>query len=253
MGKIKKTLFNITVGALLVLCLWYVAYLLTDLNVLPSPFVVFRALPTLFEQDILVHAQNSAYRVFMALLFSMVIGLVLGILSAGNNLLSRILTPFIYFTYPIPRVALLPVVLLVFGLSDLSKIIMITLIVVYPIIIVVRDSVNAIPKQTYNTLLCYGANRLQVFFYVTLPWAVGSILSTARISLGTALSILFFTEAYGARRGMGFFILDAWMRLNFVQMYAGIVALSIAGFILFLLIDVLESIALRWKEVGDKT
>jgi len=251
MSKLKTRLLNIIFGALLVLGLWYIAYLFTDLNVLPSPFVVLRAMPGLLSQDILIHAQHSAFRVFMALILSMLVGLIVGILAAGNHIVSRVLTPFLYFTYPIPRVALLPVVLLVFGLTDLSKIILITLIVVYPIIIVVRDSVASIPKQTYHSLTCYGANGMQVFFYVTLPWALGSILSTARISLGTALSILFFAEAYGARRGMGFFILDAWMRLNYVQMYAGIVALSIAGFILFLLIDIIESIALKWKRAGD--
>ncbi|MCL2580680.1 MAG: ABC transporter permease subunit [Oscillospiraceae bacterium] len=247
MKKGITALVNFSVGAALVLAVWQIAHLALSVNVLPSPFVVLRALPALLGQDIFTHAYHSFYRIGMALLFSMLIGLIVGIAAAGKGVFAKVLTPFLYFTYPIPRVALLPAVMLIFGLTDAAKIIMITIIVVYPIIVVVRDSVKDIPKQTYNTLTCYGAGRVQVFLYITLPWALGGILSTARISLGTAISILFFVEAYGARRGMGFFILDAWMRLNYVQMYAGIVVLSMAGFALFVLIDIIEGVFMKWK------
>ena len=249
MKKTIKSVLNFVIGAFIVLALWYIAHLALDTRVLPSPFAVIRELPSLLVRDMLIHVSHSAYRVFMALFFSMLIGLFLGIAAAGRNMLSRALTAFLYFTYPIPRVALLPVVLLLFGLTDMSKIIMICLIVIYPIIIVVRDSVGDIPKEVYNTLICHGARKHQIFIYVTLPWALSSILSTARISLGTAFSILFFTEAYGARQGIGFYILDAWMRLNYVQMYAGIVVMSMAGFVLFVLIDIVENTALKWKRV----
>ena len=251
MKKFLRTCANFVLGAISVLAIWYIAYLIIDSHVLSNPFAALRAVPGLMEHNILTHAYHSAFRVFAAMLISMFIGLTVGICAAGKHLPARILSPFLYFTYPIPRVALLPVVLLIFGLTDTSKIIMITLIVVYPIIVVVRDNVRAIPKQTYNTLICYGASKTQLFFYATLPWAVSGILSTARITLGTAISILFFTETYGGRHGMGFFIMDSWMRLNYVQMYAGIIALSAAGFILFLLIDVLESVLLKWRKVVD--
>jgi len=248
MKKATSTLFNFIIGALLVLIIWYICYLAMNINVLPNPIAVLFAVPSLFEQGILIHLAHSLYRVFIALIISMFVGLIIGIIAAGSNMVSRILTPFLYFTYPIPRVALLPAVMLIFGLTNTSKIIMITLIVIYPIIIIVRDSVKDIPKQTLNTLNCYGASRSQMLFYVTLPYALTSLLSTARISLGTAMSILFFTEAYGARQGMGFFILDSWFRLNYVQMYAAIVVLSISGFVLFVVIDIIESITLKWKK-----
>jgi len=245
--KTIKVLINFIMGALLVLIIWYICYLAMNINVLPNPITVLLAVPGLFGQGILTHLLHSLFRVFVALIISMLIGIAIGIIAASNTFVSRILTSFLYFTYPIPRVALLPAVMLIFGLSNTAKIIMITLIVIYPIIIVVRDSVKEIPKQTLNTLICYGAGKMQMFLYVTLPYALTSTLSTARISLGTAMSILFFVEAYGARQGMGFFILDSWFRLNYVQMYAGIVILSILGFVLFVIVDIIESVALKWK------
>ena len=246
--KILHKTINFTLGLTFVLGLWYAGYLYMQSPVLPSPARVLTNLPNLLNQNILTHIWHSFYRVSLALFFAMLAGLVIGIASAGSNPLSKVIGIFIYFTYPIPRVALLPVVMLVFGLGDTSKIIMIGIIIVYPIIIVVRDSVRSIPKEMYNTLTCYGASSLQTFVFVTLPWATSAILSTMRISLGTAIAILFFTETYGTRFGMGFFIMDAWMRLSYVQMYGGIVILSLVGFVLFIIVDVLENFFLRWKQ-----
>jgi len=249
MAILLEKIKSFAIGLLLVSILWYVAYVVIDRNVMPNPIVVLRAMPTLLEHNIIAHLLLSLQRVFIGLLFSMIIGLVFGILAADKKI-SKILTPFIYFTYPIPRVAFLPVIMLVFGLRDVSKIIMIVLVVVFPIIIVVRDSVKDIPKETYNSLICLGASRIQVFFLVTLPWAASGFLSTMRISLGTAVAILFFTETYGTTYGMGFFILDMWRRINYVMMFAGIVVLSMSGFLMFVCIDVLEDVLLKWKKTG---
>ena len=243
---LQKTL-STTLGATLLIAIWQATHLYMQSSVLPSPATVFTALPNLLNQNILAHISASLYRVSVALTFSLFFGLILGIISAGQGVVAKVISSFLFFTYPIPRVALLPVVMLTFGLGDTSKVIMISLIVVYPIIIVVRDSVRAIPKEMYNALTCYGASYPQRFIYVTLPWATSAIISTLRISLGTAIAILFFTETYGTRFGMGFFIMDSWMSLRYVQMYAGIVVLSLVGFVLFSIVDIIEKIFLHWR------
>jgi len=82
---------------------------------------------------------------------------------------------------------------------------------------------------------------------VTMPGALSVILSTIRISLGTAISVLFFTEIYGTEHGMGFFIMDAWLRLDYAEMYAGIMLFSLIGFLLFLLVDYLDYRFMKWR------
>lgn len=74
------------------------------------------------------------------------------------------------------------------------------------------------------------------------------VLSTIRVAIGTAISVLFVTETYGTDKGMGYFIIDAWMRLSYIEMYGGIVILSIVGFALFFLTDMAESYFCRWRE-----
>jgi NitT/TauT family transport system permease protein len=160
---------------------------------------------------------------------------------------NRILNPLVYFTYPVPKTALLPVVMLLFGLGDSSKIIMIFLIVVFVVIVAVRDAVLNIEPQIYYPIKSLGASKWQIFKWITFPAILPELLTNMRVSIGTSLSILFFTEGYGTHYGIGYFILDAWTRIDYMGMYAGIVAISLFGFVLFVLTDMLEEAACKWK------
>lgn len=160
---------------------------------------------------------------------------------------NKILNPLVYFTYPIPKTALLPIVMLLYGLGDKSKIIIIVLILVFQIIVAVRDAALNIPYETYNPIRSLGASKLQIFSHITLPAILPELLTTLRLSIGTALSILFFAEGYGTKYGIGYYILDAWSRISYLEMYTGIIILGLLGFVLFMLIDILEESLFKWK------
>jgi NitT/TauT family transport system permease protein len=86
-----------------------------------------------------------------------------------------------------------------------------------------------------------------MFRNVIIPASLPGILTALRISLGTALSVLFFTETFGTEFGLGYFIMDAWMRVNYIDMFSGILVLSIMGLLLFVLLDIIERVCCRWK------
>ncbi len=227
--------------------LWYLAYLLMNHPILPSPGAVYEAMFHLGAKDVALNVGYSLLRIFEGVLLALMIGLLLGLLMGRSPLWNRLLDPVVYLTYPIPKIALLPVVMLFFGLGEISKVLMIMLILLFQVIISVRDGVKAIPESTYDVLSSIGASTGQKFWNVTLPGALSVILSTIRISLGTAISVLFFTEIYGTEHGMGFFIMDAWLRLDYPEMYAGIMLFSLVGFVLFLLVDVLDYKFMKWR------
>ncbi|MMZ59737.1 putative aliphatic sulfonates transport permease protein SsuC [compost metagenome] len=227
---------------------WYILYLLIDHTILPSPLEVYVSLYHLEGQEVATHIGYSLSRVFAGVVLALVTGMLIGILMGNSALWNKLLDPVIYLTYPIPKIALLPVVMLFFGLGESSKILMVMLILVFQIIISVRDGVKAIPQNTYDVLSSIGAGRVQKFWHVTLPGALSVILSTIRISLGTALSVLFFTEIYGTEYGMGYFIMDAWLRMDYKEMYAGILLFSLVGFVLFLLVDICEHKFMKWRK-----
>lgn len=246
----KRRLSHVLRLLLVFLCMniiWYMAYLLMNHPILPSPGAVYEAMLELGAGDVALNVGYSLLRIFEGVLLALLIGLLTGLLMGRSPLWNRLLDPVVYLTYPIPKIALLPVVMLFFGLGEISKVLMIMLILLFQVIISVRDGVKAIPESTYDVLTSIGASPGQKFWNVTLPGALSVILSTIRISLGTAISVLFFTEIYGTEHGMGFFIMDAWLRLDYPEMYAGIILFSLVGFVLFLLVDVLDYKFMKWR------
>lgn len=245
--KAWKKIKTFIQGFIIFNILWYLLAVTVNMRVLPKPLDIYLNMNNLYGEKLYIHVLASLYRVAGGLGISLIIGVFIGLIMAYSRMWNRLLNPLVYFTYPVPKTALLPVVMLLFGLGDSSKIIVIVLILVFQIIVAVRDAVINIPSETYNPIRSLGASRLQIFKHITLPAILPELLTTLRLSIGTALSILFFTEGYGTQYGIGYYILDAWTRIDYKGMYAGIVVLSLLGFTLFILIDILEETLCKWK------
>jgi NitT/TauT family transport system permease protein len=245
--KLGENIKTFIKGFIMVNILWYLAATILQMRVLPSPLDVFMGFGKLFEKQIMLHILASVWRVFAAIGLSFIIGMPFGILMAYSKFWDSVLNPMVYFTYPIPKTALLPMVMLLFGLGDKSKIIVITLIVIFQIIVGVKGAITNIQPEFYDPLKTLGASKYQVFKSVTLPAILPEAITNLRLSIGTSLSILFFIEGYGTRYGIGYFILDSWTRIDYISMYGGIIVVSVLGFVLFILVDLLEQKLCKWK------
>ena len=228
--------------------LWWLASKILNRNMLPTPFAVYQHLMAIEPQVLWLHTYNSLVRLFWGMLIAVLIGLIIGLLMGRFPKINQLLDPIVYLTYPIPKIALLPIIMLLFGLGNASKIILLVLIIVFQVILSVRDGVKSIPKSYYHHLYVLGASQFQQFYKITLPAAYSAILNAVRIALGTAIAILFFTEVYGTSYGLGFFIMDAWGRLDYLDMYSGILVLSLVAFILFQMIDFAENRTNKWRK-----
>ncbi len=244
-GKLSST--ACLYALLLLFFIWYVLAALFKLPFIPSPISVVLNTVDIFLSQMVIHAGYSLWRIFAGILLSVVIGVPVGLCMGYFSSWDRLLSPLIYFVYPIPKIALMPVIMLLFGLGEGAKITMITLIVVFQVAVTARDAAKGIPKETYHTLYSLGAGNGDIFRRAVIPASLPGILSALRVSLATSLSVLFFTETFGTRFGMGYFIMDAWMRVNYVDMFSGILVLSCMGFLLFFALDLAESILCRWK------
>jgi NitT/TauT family transport system permease protein len=234
-------------GFFMINVIWYLLAIIVNTRVLPTPIDVYMNLSNLYDNRLHIHILASLYRVTLGVGISLLLGSFVGLLMSYSKAWNKLLNPLVYFTYPIPKTALLPVAMLLFGLGDSSKVILIVLILVFQVIIAVRDAVFNISQETYNPIRSLGASRLQIFRHITLPSILPAMLTNLRLSIGTALSILFFAEGYGTQKGIGYYILDAWTRIDYLGMYTGIVVISLFGFILFVLIDMLEEATCGWK------
>lgn len=234
-------------GGLMLLVAWYIISMLANRPIIPNPLAVFVQIGAIFTSKMAIHVVYSLSRILEGMAISILIGVPLGFLMGYFEKVDRILSPLMYFAYPIPKIALLPVIMVLFGLGEVSKILMIVLIIIFQIIVTARDAVKDIPPETFYALQSLGAGRLQVFSEIVTPAALPEVLTATRLALGTAISILFFTETFGTQYGMGFFIMDSWLRVNYLDMYAGILILSLIGFCLFVAIDYAEKRICSWR------
>lgn len=246
MKKILNKLYLFMTGFLLINLIWYVGYLTAHTTVIPNPLIVYQNFGKVFQNHILMHILTSLKRIGIGLSLSLLVGIPIGMLMAYSKRANKILYPLVYFSYPIPKTALLPIAMLLLGMRDGSKIVIIFLIIVFQVIVAVRDGVQNIDPSLYFVTVSSGASKGQVIRHITLPAILPELLTSLRISLGTAVSILFFVEAYGTRYGMGYYIVDAWSRIDYIGMYSGIIVISIIGFILFAGIDVLYEKLCPW-------
>lgn len=253
MTKQRRHIFNyfgyIIGGFILFNTIWYILAEWLQLKALPSPIEVYSAYPKAFASGIIEHSLASLRRIVISIGISLGIALILGLWMGYSKRVNKLLGPMIYFSYPIPKLALLPIIMTLFDLGESPKIIIIVLIVVFQLIITIRDAVRNISKENYYVLISFGATSLQKMRHITLPAILPETFSSLRVALGIATSALFFIETFGTDKGLGFYITDSQMRVDYPQMYFGIIVLSLIGFALFLIVDLMDRIFCKWKNL----
>jgi NitT/TauT family transport system permease protein len=152
----------------------------------------------------------------------------------------------------VPKIALLPVVILLFGIGNVAKVLLVCLVLFFQILVAVRDGARAVESGYLLAIRSLGARPFHVFRYVIWPALLPRLLTALRIGSGTALAVLFFAETFFTRYGLGFYIVDAWTRLAYTQMFAGIVAIGLTGLLLFACIDVLERRYCGWQRSRER-
>lgn len=231
-----------------ILVIWQILAMLTSDFVVPEPVVVFKLLfSEIQEKRFWVHVLTSLYRVIGGLLISFVTAVPLGLLIGTSNRFDRWTQPMIYLTYPIPKIVLLPLVFLFFGISDGGKIAMIALILFFQLLVTTRDSAREVSDEMRYSLLSLGGNKLDLFIHVIWPSCLPAIFSALRVATGTVVAVLFFVESIGTRHGMGFYILDAWGRAATPQIFVGILVLAFIGVGMYETFDLLEKALCKWK------
>ncbi len=139
-------------------------------------------------------------------------------------------------------------VLLFLGLGDLPKIFIIFLILFFQILVLVRDQAAALRPELIQSVRSLGAGRRALFRFVYLPASLPAVLTALRLTVGTAVAVLYVAELYATQRGLGYYIyLNGSTLFNYPAMYAGIVAMSILGLGLYFGVDWLEKRLCKWQ------
>jgi ABC-type nitrate/sulfonate/bicarbonate transport system permease component len=238
---------SFAIGLASLLAVWILLSAILGSRVVPPPQEVFLVLLRLFPTVLYKHLGASFLRVLGALGLSVATAVPLGLAMGRNSLVDRALSPIAYLLYPVPKVALLPILLILLGAGDLTRVVLVALVLFFQMLLAVRDGVRRIDNRYLLSIDSLGAGAWDRLRYVIWPAVLPRLLTALRIGSGTALAVLFFAETFFTRYGLGFFIVDSWMKLAYPEMLAGIVMIAFLGLFLFFVIDRLEERFTRWQ------
>ena len=198
------------------------------------------------------HFFVSAYRAVTAMAIAWFIAFPLGLIMGSVKRVDNLLAPFVFLTYPIPKIVLLPVFLLLLGLGDAAKIAMIALILGYQILVTTRDGVKSIHPKYYDSVRSLGGSQWDILREVLLPAALPHGFTALRLGTGVAVAVLFFVESFATTRGLGYMIMDAWGAMDYLTMFSGILGMSLMGAALYEIANHMERKACKWMFLRGK-
>ena len=166
---------------------------------------------------------------------------------ARSRTLDALFAPVLYLLYPIPKVVLLPILLVLFGLADAPKIVLISLTVFFQVLVAVRDAVRAVPESAVVAIRSLGGSRWDEHRHVAVPATMPAVFTSLRIGVGTAIAVLFIAEAMAGSTGLGYYIMQSWSMVNCPRMFAGIIAMALLGVVLYAVFDLVERHLTRWR------
>ena len=251
-GRLERPL--LALGAPLVLLLaWEWLARTGALNPLffPPPSAVIRAWWRLLRDDTLAaDIRLSLVRLAAGFALGAVPGVALGMGMGLWRPLRAALLPTVTALYPIPRIAILPLALVVFGIGESSKLFMIGFSVFFLMLLQTMAGVRGIEPVMLDVARSVRASRWQQYRTVALPGALPSIFTGARVALGFALIVIVGTEFLASSTGVGARIWLAYQVLDIEAMYAGLLTTALIGWALGLVVDAAEWLALPWHRAA---
>ena len=193
------------------------------------------------------HVLVSLWRVVAAMAIGMGLALPAGVWIGRSRRVATVATPLIHLLYPIPKVVFLPVLLVLLGLGNAPKVVLIALTVFFQTLVSVRDAARAVPAPYLAAVRAFGANRWQTVWHVVLPASLPALFTSLRINVGTAIAILFLAESIAGDSGIGYYVMQMWAMIDYPAMFAGIIAMAAIGVALYETLELVEHVALRWQ------
>ena len=193
------------------------------------------------------HLWVSLFRIFAGFFVGAVPGIILGVVMGMNRTIRVALDPVVSAVYVLPKIAILPLVMLVFGIGEGSKIVIVAIASFFLVLINTTVGVRDIEPIFIEAGRNYGANHRQMFSHIIIPAALPIIFSGLRLSLGTSLIVIIAAEFVAANYGLGYLVWFSWQTLLTENMFAGLVVIMILGALFTSGLQALERRLMPWQ------
>jgi NitT/TauT family transport system permease protein len=235
---------------LLLLAIWEVAARTKqiDTRFFPAPTDIFRTAGALAQSgELWTNVSVSLQRIAIGFVIGAVPGIIIGLAMGLFSPVRAFVQPLIDGTFPIPKIAILPLFIMIFGIGEESKYAIIAVAVVYLVLINTVAGVRNIDRIYLDVGKNYHASRLMMFTDIALPGALPLIMAGLRIAMGIALLVIVSAEFVGAKSGIGYMIWSSWQVFQVEKMYVGLLVSALLGFGTAFLLGLLERALIPWK------
>lgn len=241
------------ISPVIVLVVWQaVASLgLVETRFFPAPSAIFAKFAEMvMTEQFWLDLRVSVVRLMVGFVIGAVPGAAVGLLMGLSPLAERVISPLISMLYPLPKIALLPLIMLIFGLSEASKYAIVAIGVFFIMAINTYGGVQNINEIYFEVAKNLKVPGWKVYLTVALPGALPGIFTGLRLATGVALILLVSAEFVGATEGLGFRIWWSWTVFWVEQMYVGLVIIALLGFTFASLVGLCERTFLPWRRGG---
>ncbi len=173
-------------------------------------------------------------------------GVVVGLLLGLVRPLRAALSPLFTALYAVPQIALLPLLLVIFGIGETPKVLTVVAVTFFVLEINALAAVRNFDPRLLEAGRAYGANGRKLFRHVLLPGALPQIFTGLRVSIALGLVVITATEFVASNNGLGFLVWNSWQLFQPDQMYVGLVTIAVVGVLLTAVITLVERLALPW-------
>jgi len=235
---------------MLFLLVWETLTRLEYINALffPAPSRIFRTLYSMVISGELLHELgHSLRRVVYGFTLGVMPAIVVGLAMGWSRRFRAVVEPFIAAIYPIPKITLLPMVMLIFGIGDLSKIVLVAVASFFPVAMNATVAVLGISPTYFEVARNFGAGWWKTFTRVVLPGSLPVVFAGLRLAFGISLLLVVGVEFVSAQEGVGAMIWSSWQTLRTDRLYTGIVTWSIIGLCSNYILRSLERRIVRWS------
>jgi NitT/TauT family transport system permease protein len=237
------------VTPLLLLLAWelLVQVRLLDRRFFPPPSVIAGTFVELAQTTLPGHVAISLSRAAVGFILGAIPAILLGVIMGLVPIVRTALQPIVGALFAVPKVAILPLIMLIFGLGEQSKWAIIAIAVFFQVLISTTAGVANIDRIYLDVGRNFGAGRLATLWTIALPGALPVIFAGIRLGWGVSLLLLVTAEMVAAKSGLGYLIWQSWQTFIIEDMYVGLLTIAALGMVSFWLLDLLEAWLIPWR------
>lgn len=235
---------------ILLLLAWQLAVVsgLLDYRFVPAPLQIAGTFGTMITSgELAQHILISLGRVAAGFALGVGTGVLVGLTMGIFRPVRAALTPIVAALFPIPKLAILPIIILFFGIGEVSKVLVIAIGVFFISVINTVSGVINIEKIYLDVASNLGVSGRNFYRHVAIPGALPAIVTGGKVSMGVALLLIVAAEFVGASSGIGYLIWSSWQNFSLDRMFVGLVTLAAIGYIFTMALEFLEGRILPWK------